>query len=175
MGSKVRLSQFNGNGDYSIWKQKMGAILVHHRVAKALHDPKTFSAELKGKPAKIEEMNEITYSSIILHLSDNVIYLLEKLFSFKKDPEKDLEVNLSDFSIIVKSLAQNNKKFEDEDLAVIILNSLLESYKDVKNVIKYARDTLTQVIVIDALRSRELDVSRENRTNSREGSLFVRE
>lgn len=131
----------------------MRAILVQQRVAKALDDPLTFSDELKAKPDEIEEMNEIAYSSIILHLSDNIvrqvdhakdartlrtaldalfltktlpnkIYLLEKLFSFKMDLGKDVEGNLSDYSIIVKSLAHNDKKFDDEDLAVILLISL---------------------------------------------------
>ncbi|XP_022873536.1 G-type lectin S-receptor-like serine/threonine-protein kinase SD1-1 [Olea europaea var. sylvestris] len=70
----------------------------------------------------------------------NKIYLLEKLFSFRMDPGKDLEQNLSYFSITVKSLAHNNKNFDDEDLAVILLNALLESHKDIRNTIKYSRD-----------------------------------
>ncbi|CAA3009530.1 Hypothetical predicted protein [Olea europaea subsp. europaea] len=181
----------------------MRVILVQQRVAKALDDPVTFSDELKAKPTEIEDMNEIAYSSIILHLSDNIvrqvdsvkttrtlwtaldalfltktlpnkIYLLEKLFSFKMDPGKDVEGNLSDFSIIVKSLAHNDKKFDDEDLAVILLNSLPESYREMKNAIKYGRDTLTQAIVSDALKSRELELKRGNITHSREESLFVR-
>lgn len=81
-------------------------------------------------------MNEIVYNSIILHLSDNIvrevdetktartfwttlatmfltktlptkIYLLERLFSSKMDPGKDLQLNLSDFSIIGKRVAHN--------------------------------------------------------------------
>ena len=105
----------------------------------------------------------------------NKIYLLEKLFSFKMDPGKDVEGNLSDFSIIVKSLAHNDKTFDDEDLAVILLNSLPESYREIKNAIKYGRDTLAQAIVSDALKSRELELKRDNRIHSREESLFVRE
>lgn len=54
----------------------------------------------------------------------NKIYLLENLFSHKMVPGKDLEVNLSEFSIIVKSLAHHEKKFDDEDLFVILLNLL---------------------------------------------------
>lgn len=89
-------------------------------------------------------MNEIAYNSIILHLSDHIIrqvdvaktaralqialdklfltktlpnkiQLLEKLVSFRTNTEKDLEINLSDFSIIVKSFAHNEKKFNNQD------------------------------------------------------------
>ncbi|KAL2486099.1 Copia-like retroelement pol polyprotein [Abeliophyllum distichum] len=91
------------------------------------------------------------------------------------DSGKDLESNLSDFSKIVKSLAHNNKKYDDEDLAVILLNSLLDSYRDVRNAIKYARDVLTQSIVIDALRSNDLEVKKESRRNAREERHFKKD
>lgn len=58
-------------------------------------------------------------------------------------PGKDLEVTLSDFSIIVKSLAHNEKQFDDKDLVVILLNSLPNSYKEVGIAIKYFIDKLT--------------------------------
>lgn len=119
----------------------MRAILVQQRVAKALDDPDKYSDELKAKPKEILKMNEIAYSSIILHLFDDIvrqveesktardlwtaidnlnltktlpnkIYLLEKLFNFKMDDRKDLKPNLSDFSILVKSLAHNDKKLK---------------------------------------------------------------
>ncbi|KAL2472239.1 Retrotransposon protein [Abeliophyllum distichum] len=90
------------------------------------------------------------------------------------DLGKDLESNLSDFSKIVKSLDHNDNKFDDEDLAIILLNSLPDSYRDVRNANKYARDVLTKVIVIDALRSKDLELKKESRRNTREESLFIR-
>ncbi|XP_022872515.1 uncharacterized protein LOC111391515 [Olea europaea var. sylvestris] len=148
-------------------------------------------------------MNEISYNSIILHLSVNIvrqvdevkiaralwivfdtmlltktllnkIFLLEKLFSLRMDSGKELELNLSEFIIIVKSFVHNEKKFDDEDLALILLNSLPDLNKDVRNAIKYSRDKLTQTIVIDALRSRELEVKNESKSNPRDESMFVR-
>lgn len=64
MVSKLKLSQFDGNEDYSIWKQKMRIILVQQKVAKALEGPKTHFDELKTKPAEIE--------AIILYLFDDI-------------------------------------------------------------------------------------------------------
>lgn len=58
------------------------------------------------------------------------------------DPKKDSEVNLSNFNITVKSLIHSDKKFDDEDLAVILLISLPNSYNDVRNAIKYSGDKL---------------------------------
>lgn len=70
------------------------------------------------------------------------------------DPRNDLDVNLSDFSIIVKGLVHNEEKFDGKDLAVILLNSLHESYKEIWNEIKCSSDKLTKAIVVDASRSR---------------------
>lgn len=57
---------------------------------------------------------------------------------------------------------------------MILLNSLPDSYKDIKNAIKYSRDALTQSIVTNARRSRELEVNKESKLNLGEESLFVR-
>lgn len=120
----------------------------------ALDGPATFSDELNAKLNEIEDMNGISYKSIILYFYNNIarqvdetkttrtlwialdtmfltktlpnkIYLLEKLFNFRMDPGNDFEVNFSDFSTIVKSLVYNEKKFDDEGLVVILLNSFL--------------------------------------------------
>lgn len=74
----------------------------------------------------------------------------------------------------MKNLPHNDKKFDDEDSTIILSNSLLESYKDVRKAIKYSRGTLTQAIVIVALRSGDLEVSKESKSNTREESMFVR-
>lgn len=123
-------------GDFGLWKQKMKALLLQQKVAKALLDPSmlptTMTAEQK------DEMYEIVFSSIILHLSDNVlrrvskiekvtkiwaklerlylpktltnkIYLKERFFGFKMDYSKSLEENLDDFTIICTELANTGE------------------------------------------------------------------
>lgn len=94
--------------------------------------PTTMTAEQK------DEMYEIVFSSIILHLSDNVlrrvskiekvtkiwaklerlylpktltnkIYLKERFFGFKMDYSKSLEENLDDFTIICTELANTGE------------------------------------------------------------------
>ncbi|KAL2487477.1 Uncharacterized protein Adt_32233 [Abeliophyllum distichum] len=46
------------------------------------------------------------------------------------DPSKDLDVNLDDFNKLVQNLSNVDKKFDDEDLSVILLNSLPDHFKD---------------------------------------------
>ena len=46
---------------------------------------------------------------------------------------------------------------------IILLNAILDIYKDVENVIKYGRDTLTLEIVIDSFRSKEMELKSEKK------------
>ena len=189
---------FSGKGDFLLWKQKMRAILIQQRVAKALDDsyPEGFNEDQK------KEMDELAYSSIILHLSDAVlrkvnytkstqelwsklnqlysvtslpskIYLLESFFGYKMDPAKDLDENLDVFNKLVLDLANSNEKFTDEHHAVILLNSLPDKYKDIKTALKYGRDIITSNEIVSSLRSKDLELKKEGKNMSGEG-LFIR-
>jgi len=71
-------------GDFSIWQQKMRGILVQQKVSKALDGkyPESYIVEQKT------EVDELTYTSIILHLSDFVLRKVRKLDSTKELWEK---------------------------------------------------------------------------------------
>lgn len=47
-----------------------------------------------------------------------------------------------------------------------------DSYKEVKNAIKYGRDTLTPEIVVDSLRSKEMKIKAE-KEDKRNGELHM--
>lgn len=49
-----------------------------------------------------------------------------------------------------------------------MLSSMPDSYRDVKNVIKYGRDTLTPKIVIDSIKSKEMEIKAEKEDKSGE-------
>ena len=96
----------------------------------------------------------------------NKIYLKEQLFGFKMDSLKNLEENLDDFKKIIVALANIDEKISEENQAIILLNSLPESFKDIKVAIKYGRDSLTLEDILGALRSKELENKIERRNNS---------
>ena len=139
MAAKIELEVFNGKGDFLLWRKKMKAVLIQQKVGKALDDsyPTAWNEE------KRKEVDEIAYSTIILHLSDSIlrkvdeskttaelwkkleklylvktlpnkIFLLEQFFGFKMDTTKDLETNLNDFNRLCLDLSNVDKKFSDE-------------------------------------------------------------
>ncbi|KAK0580175.1 hypothetical protein LWI29_037522 [Acer saccharum] len=67
---------------------------------------------------------------------------------------------------------QEKEKLSDENEAIILLNSLPESFKDVKVAIKYGRTSLSLEECISALKSKELKLKIERKDNGE--NLFVR-
>ncbi|KAA0046503.1 Retrovirus-related Pol polyprotein from transposon TNT 1-94 [Cucumis melo var. makuwa] len=178
-----------GNGDFALWRKKIRAILVQHKVAKILDEGRI--------PANITEsekrdMDEMAYSTILLYLSDEVlrlvdeatttaelwkkleslyltkslpnkIYIKEKFFGYKIDQSKSLEENLNEFQKIVVDLNNIGEKMSDENQTIILLNSLPKTYREVKAAIKYGQDSLTMSIVLDALKTRNLEIKKERK------------
>ena len=76
------------------------------------------------------------------------------------------------FNKLIQDLASYSIKFPDEQLAVILLNSLPDCFESLINAIEYGRDTLTKEIVINAIRAHDFK-AKMREASSREG-MFVR-
>ena len=207
---RFELGVFNGKGDFAIWQQKMKGILVQQKVSKALIGFVKPSTSEEGKEIVIsditeeqKEMDELAYTSIILHLSDSVLrkvgkldstkelwerleslyltqstpnklFLLESFFSFKLDPSKDIDDNLDVFNKLVQDINNTGETLSDQYKAIILLNAIPDMYKDVKNAIMYGRDTLTPDIVVESLKIKEKEIKAE-RNDRRSGEVhYVR-
>lgn len=160
--------------------------MVQQKVSKAIDGnfPVDFSKEQK------EETYELAYTSIILYLSDavlrkvgklkttkklwqkledlyllkstpNKLYLLERFFSFKMDSSKELDDNLNVFNKLVQDIVNCGESVPETYKAIILLNAIPDIYREVKNAIKYGRDILTPEIVVDSLRSKEMEMRAE--------------
>lgn len=177
MATKFEIERFDGKGDFSLWKKKIKALLVQQKVAKALDKKIDLFATLK--PEEIEEMKDIAFSTIILYLAVNVLrqindaksanvvwtqlnaiyltksltnklYIKKRFFGFKIDSSKDQEHNLDEFNRILLDLSNIGETMSNENKAIILMNSLLESYNAIKMAIKYGRDSLTIDSVLNA-------------------------
>ena len=66
----------------------------------------------------------------------NKIYLKEQSFGFKIDPSRNLEETLDEFNKITVSLTNIDEKISYENQAIIILNLLPNTFKELKVTIK---------------------------------------
>ena len=72
MGSlKFEFAQSDGTRHFSSWSKKLKALLVKHKLEMAIQDPSTLASTVTDVQKK--EMQEITYSIIVLYLADNVL------------------------------------------------------------------------------------------------------
>ena len=186
--TRFDLEKFDGSGDFSLWKEKMMAILIYQRLDVAIEE-ETEKSDLDD--IKKKELNTVmkqARSAIIMNLADNVlrqvigektalgiwnkldqlymakstatkIILKGKFYGFKMNATISLEQNLDDLNKIVLSLTNMGETIKEEDQAVIILNALPEQFKEMKTVIMYSRDNLTLEDVMGTLRSRDAEMN----------------
>ena len=73
----------------------------------------------------------------------NRIYLKVKLFGFKMQEDKNLDENLDEFNKLVITQENIGEKINNENQTIILLNLLPSTYSQLRNTIKYGRDTLS--------------------------------
>ena len=106
----------------------------------------------------------------------NKAFSKERLFGFKMNMSKSLEKNLDDFLRATIELANSseNESLCKKNHAIILLHSLLESYKEVTVAIKYGRTSITLDEIVFALRSRDLEIKTEKQFISSGENYFAR-
>ncbi|KAL0411600.1 UNVERIFIED_CONTAM: hypothetical protein Slati_3749700 [Sesamum latifolium] len=197
--SGYNLQVFDGKSDFSIWQQKMKGILIQQKVFKAISGkyPDNASEE------KIVEDDGIAYSSIILNLSDTVIrkvgtqnsarelwekleelytetslptklFLLEYFFKYKLDLSKNIDDNIDEFTKLIQDIKLTSDKSIDEYSPIVLLNAIPDTYGDVKSAIKYGRDSVNLEIVINGLKSKEIDLKTNKSSQSNNEVNMVR-
>lgn len=62
--------------------------------------------------------------------------------------------NLDEFKKIVTKFKSLGEKLGDDNETYVLLNSLLEAYKEVKNILKYGRESITTDAIIQLLKSK---------------------
>ena len=71
----------------------------------------------------------------------NLLYVKQKLYSFKIIDEKGIEEQLEIFNKTLDDLENIDVKLEDEDKAIILLNALPRSFEHLKDAMLYGRET----------------------------------
>lgn len=190
--TKFDAEKFTGLNDFGLWRLKMKALLVQQGLADAIKSETEFVKAIAAED-KRKEMKEKAHSAIILCLSDKVLrevskeetaaavwtklesfymtktfanrlFSKQRLYSFKIAEDKGIMDQLDDFHKIVDDLENIDVKIDDEDKAVILLNSLPKSYDQLKDAMLYGRDnTISLEEVESAFKSKELQRQNEGK------------
>ncbi|KAL2231326.1 UNVERIFIED_CONTAM: Retrovirus-related Pol polyprotein from transposon TNT 1-94 [Sesamum indicum] len=139
----------------------MKGILIQQKVFKAIDG--RYSDSISEE--KVLENDEFAYSSIILNLSDNVLRKVGKQDTARDLWEK-LEDLYTDVSLPMQDIKLTSDKNIDEYSPIVLLNAILDTYADVKAAIKYGRDSVSLDIVVNGLKSKEIDLKTNRPSNN---------
>ena len=73
---KIDIEKFDGTGDFRIWQRKISALLAQQKLLKALEDPIMWPSEFSEDQKN--DLLETAIGTIIFHLSDSIIRLVDK-------------------------------------------------------------------------------------------------
>ena len=179
---KYDIPLLDRNTRFSLWQVKMRAVLAQMDLDDALLGfdkmPASWTQEEK------QRKDRKALSQIHLHLSNQILqdvlkektaaalwlkleqlcmtksltsklHLKQRLYSHRLTEGGSVDDHLTTFKEIVSDLETMEVKYDEEDLALILLCSLPPSYSNFRDTILYSHDTITMEDVYDALASFE--------------------
>ncbi|XP_024026147.1 uncharacterized protein LOC112092973 [Morus notabilis] len=140
---KVEIEKLDGSGDFRMWRRKIKGLLAQQKLLRA-HEESLKWPDDWSEDQKQELLETAT----------------DRMFGFRMKTARTLDQNLDDFLRMNIKLANSseNGALNDENQAIILLNALPKSFKEVKSAIKYGRTSITLEEVISTLKARDLEI-----------------
>ncbi|KHN06133.1 Retrovirus-related Pol polyprotein from transposon TNT 1-94, partial [Glycine soja] len=134
--------------DFGLWRIKMEAILIQHGCAEAL----------KGEERMSESLSSKEKSEMIA----------------KARKSRTTTEQLADFNKILDDLENIEVKLEEEDKALLLLNSLPKSFEHFKDAILYGKDQdITLEEVQTSIRTKEMQKQQASKFEDNGESLNI--
>lgn len=99
----------------------------------------------------------------------NRIYLQLRFYTFKMSDSKSIEENIDDFLKLVADLNNLQVEVTEEVQAILLLSSLSHKYDQLKETLKYGRDTLSLSEVTGAAKSKERELIESGKISKSDG------
>ena len=140
---------FNDKEKAEILKKARDAIILH------------LSDQILKKVVKEKSAAEMWMKLEQLYMTKalpNRIYLKQRFYGFKMDETKTIDENIDDFTKLVADLENLEFEVDEEDQTIFFLNSLPKQYDQLRDTLKYGKESLSFDEVISATYSKELDL-----------------
>ncbi|XP_038875093.1 uncharacterized protein LOC120067620 [Benincasa hispida] len=167
--------------DFELWKAKIKAVLGQLKALLAITDPAKYPETLsEADKETIETVDQPTAYALWNKLNEiylnkdlpNKAFLRERFFTYKMHAAKSLTDNLNELKRLSYEFRSIRDNIGEENEAFILLNSLLESFKDVKTAMKYGRERITTEAIISAVKVRELELQMSKKDQQGGDCLF---
>ena len=177
--AKFEVEKFNGTNNFGMWQCEVQDLLFRERSHIALEaKPKDMSEEdwslvnrqacgtirlCLAKEQKYFVMKETSAAQLWKKLEDkymtksieNRLYLKKKLFRFQYKKGTPMIEHLDNFNKILADLQNLDVEISDEDMALLLLNSLPESYDHLTTTLLYGKNEVKFSDVSNALVNNE--------------------
>ena len=189
---KIDMEKFDGKNDFNLWREKMIAHLGNLGLDEALKGESKMPSSLSEKEKS--DILKKARNTIVLSLSDQIlrkvvkeksaaemwlkleqlfmtktlpnrIYLKQRFYGYRMEETKSIDENIDEFTKLVVDLANLDVEIDDEDQAIFLLNSLPRPYEQLKDTLKYGRETLSLEEVVSAVYSKELDLKTSSKVS----------
>ncbi|KAH9668944.1 hypothetical protein KPL70_021590 [Citrus sinensis] len=183
---KYEIEKFTIGGDFSLWKLKMRALLVHQGLESTLEEEDPEASTSSVIDDKKRQIQNRAHNTLILSLGDSMLreiseektalgiwnkvetlcmkkslahrlFLKKRLYTFSIRERVTIQGHIDTFNKIILDLeGVENVKISDEDKAFFLLSSLPKSYEGFVDTMLYGRTTLTLEDVKASLSSKEI-------------------
>ncbi|KAF3635341.1 hypothetical protein FXO38_08304 [Capsicum annuum] len=133
---------------------------------------------LEGKEKKPKKMTDEEFAVIDKKAKsvENRLYLKQKLYTFRMIEGTSILSHLDDFDSILMDLSNIDAEVNDEDQAVLLLISLSQSFKHIRDTMLYGKDNISYKEIKSILKTKEqIDRGITGESSAAHGEgLFVR-
>jgi hypothetical protein len=196
--AKFDVEKFDGRNNFGMWQCEVMDVLAQQELDVTLEDkPEEMSeADWKklnrqacgtirlclAKDQKYFVMKESMAKELWNKLEDkymtkgieNKLYLKRKFFGFRYVEGTSMPEHLNNLNKILADLQNLDVKIDDEDKAVVLINSLPDTYEHLATTLMYGKDTLKFDDVSNALTNDEYRRKDKQAHSRSSGALIVR-
>lgn len=100
------------------------------------------------------------------------LYLKQRLYAYRMNESMSIESNIDDFLRIITDLGNVMVEVSDEDQAILLLMSLPKQFDQLRDTLRYGKDSVTMDEVINSILSNQLDFSVNGNGNKNHGEVL---
>ncbi|KAK5803675.1 hypothetical protein PVK06_031324 [Gossypium arboreum] len=173
--AKFEVEKFDGTNNFGMWQCEILDVLCQQELDIALEekpdkmDDKEWAKINRqacgtirlclAKEQKYSVMRETSAKKLwdtleekfLTKSLENRLYMKKKLYRFTYAPGMSMNDHVNSFNKILADLLNLDEKFEDEDKALLLLNSLPDEYDHLTTTLLHGKDTITFDAVCSAL------------------------
>lgn len=102
----------------------------------------------------------------------NRMYLKQRLYGYIINESMSIESNIDEFLRIITDLGNIMVEFSDEDQAILLLMSLPKQFDQLRDTLRYGKDTVTMDEVMNSIHSKQLEFSANGKDNKNHGEVM---